>query len=161
MDKTPGYVFLMAAKYEFMSQCIKTGSFISFNFTKIKCKIEVNEESNKYSTFVKRNQNIGVTVDKPFVCVMCDKGFTKKCNLKTHRRIHTGEKPYKCNKCHTGFAWKSNLKQHQRVHTDEKPYECGICHKRFKRLSGLILHKATHTGDYPHKCDICGKEFIW
>ena len=68
MDKTPGHVFLMAAKYEFMSQGIKTGSFVSFNFSKLKCMIDVEDKNDKCSTFVNRNQKISGTVDKT-ICV--------------------------------------------------------------------------------------------
>ena len=74
----------MAAKFEFMSRCIKTGSFVSFKFSKLKYKLEIDEENDKYSTSVNRNQNIGVSVDKPFVCDMCDEEFTWKSHLEEH-----------------------------------------------------------------------------
>ena len=140
MDETPGHVFLMAAKHEFMSQGIKTGSFVSFNISKFQCKIEVDEENDKCSTSVNKNQKICATVDKPFVCDACDKRFTWKNRLERHLRIHTGEKPYKCNECPEEFTRKIHLEQHQRVHTGEKPYKCNVCPKEFRRKDHLQQH---------------------
>ena len=36
MNIQPGHIFLIAAKHDFMSQSIKTGSFVSFNFSNVK-----------------------------------------------------------------------------------------------------------------------------
>ena len=47
-------------------------------------------------------------------------------NLKTHKRIHTGEKSYKCKVCDKMFTSSGNLKTHERIHTCEKPYKCNL-----------------------------------
>jgi KRAB domain-containing zinc finger protein len=44
------------------------------------------------------------TVDKPYKCDICGKGFSKNYNLQTHIRTHTGDKPYKCDVCGKGFS---------------------------------------------------------
>ena len=44
--------------------------------------------------------NIG---DKPHVCEVCNKGFSKKQNLNNHLLTHTGKKPHICEVCNKGF----------------------------------------------------------
>ena len=143
MDIKPRHILLMAAKYEFMSQGIKTGSFVCFNLSKFKCKTEFDEEHDEHDN---RNQKRITTVDRPFVCGACHKEFTQKCTLKTHKRaVHTGEKPYKCKTCRIGFTQKCQLEQHLRVHTGGNLYKCNDCIKGFTRKS-----KPGKTSAYSH-----------
>ena len=55
-----------------------------------------------------RKQHVSASVDRPFVCGSCHKGFKLSIHLKQHQRSHTGEKPYECKVCHKRFKqWKN------------------------------------------------------
>ncbi|XP_069868580.1 zinc finger protein 350 [Dipodomys merriami] len=97
---------------------------------------------------------------KPHVCAECGKGFSRKCWLRDHRVVHTGERPYRCDLCDRAFSRKFMLTEHRRTHTGEKPYACAQCGKAFLRKSRLDIHEKTHTGSRPHKCGECGKGFV-
>ncbi|XP_072003469.1 uncharacterized protein [Engystomops pustulosus] len=102
---------------------------------------------------------INPTQEKPYVCGLCGKNFTKKSHLVTHRRVHTGEKPYSCHDCGKRFTSNSTLVDHQRIHRGEKPFVCTDCGKSFTKNSNLIDHQRTHTGEKPFTCTTCGKSF--
>ena len=158
MEIEPRHTFLMAAKYEWLSESIKTGSFVYFQFSNNKRELEVDDEKDRFSISVSRIQKISA-VYKSFVCDMCDKEFKQKSSLKSHQRIHTGDKHHVCGTCHKGFAQKATLEQHQRVHTGDKPCQCKTCHKRFAYMTNLNSHHLVHTSEKPYMCDICGKAF--
>ncbi|GBO33253.1 Zinc finger protein 569, partial [Araneus ventricosus] len=46
------------------------------------------------------------TQEKPHVCVICNKAFSKKINLTYHNRVHTKERPYSCDVCGKAFSQK-------------------------------------------------------
>lgn len=77
-----------------------------------------------------------------------------------HRRIHTQEKPHVCTICNRAFSRVFLLQIHQRTHTGERPFSCEDCGKPFNQQGDLAAHRRTHTGERPHQCDICGKGFI-
>ncbi|XP_018900017.2 uncharacterized protein [Bemisia tabaci] len=94
-----------------------------------------------------------------FQCDLCDKRFSTKPNLITHRRIHLGVKNYTCDQCGKGFIQKGNLDTHLLTHSSDKPFSCEMCEKSFKTMLQLRKHHSVHTGDKPHQCDVCGRMF--
>ena len=60
---------------------------------------------------------------------------------------HLVEKPYKCIICKGGFTRKDKLKQHMRLHTNERPFECKKCNKKFTRNDAMKSHMKIHLVD--------------
>lgn len=52
------------------------------------------------------------TNQKKFKCPMCEVYFTRKNNIKSHLRIHTGEKPFFCVECGKSFTRKDTFNRH-------------------------------------------------
>ncbi|XP_078238713.1 uncharacterized protein LOC144585076 isoform X2 [Pogona vitticeps] len=67
----------------------------------------------------------------------CEKNFSRRRNLPSHQRTHTGEKPHKCLECGKSFSRSDKPRLHQRPHTGEKPYKCMECGK-IRRQKKLI-----------------------
>ncbi|XP_042238369.1 protein jim lovell-like isoform X3 [Homarus americanus] len=55
-------------------------------------------------------------------CILCQKRFTSRQDLRRHVRTHTGERPYQCPLCPHRAALKGNIKKHIiAVHRDATP----------------------------------------
>ena len=95
----------------------------------------------------------------PYSCMVCNKGFVQRSDLKKHTLVHTGDKPYSCTVCGKCFNLNGNLKQHMMVHTEKKPFSCTVCVKTFAFNRQLKAHMLIHTGETPYSCRVCGKGF--
>jgi KRAB domain-containing zinc finger protein len=84
---------------------------------------------------------------RPHVCEFCNKGFSSKFALRTHRRQHTNETPYRCEVCGEGFRQNVSLKGHKKSkHNIEEPKicECKECGKGFASEWALKTHQRLH-----------------
>ncbi|XP_077535934.1 uncharacterized protein LOC144148236 [Haemaphysalis longicornis] len=99
------------------------------------------------------------TGERPHQCGHCGKAFTQKAHLDVHRRTHTGERPYQCHLCPGTFALKTTLDRHLRTHTGERPYRCHLCVSAFTQKSTLNCHLRRHLGERPFHCRFCPMAF--
>ena len=91
-----------------------------------------------------------------FQCDQCDKRYTTRNNLSTHRVIHKGLM-YPCEHCAKIFLTRRAVLDHRRSHSG-KTYPCDICGKSFLATQRLVKHMKIHSGRvYP--CTSCKKCF--
>jgi len=122
---------------------------------------------------------------RPYVCVVCEKGFGTKQSLNRHKVMHTEEDWCSCTQCGKRFISQHYLKIHMNVHSSkyqctecgkccrkneeltvhrrrhsgEKSFECTVCSKRFTTSGELVVHRRIHSGEKPYKCYLCDKVF--
>jgi len=78
---------------------------------------------------------------KRFTCDICNKAFTRRQDMTSRKRIHSGEKPYICDVCFRAFTHSGSLANHSIV----KLYTCDICDKPFSRRDNMTMHKRIHS----------------
>ncbi|XP_075224328.1 uncharacterized protein LOC142326076 isoform X9 [Lycorma delicatula] len=123
-----------------------------------------------------------------YKCDVCEKTFTTKAILKTHRlSVHSNKKDQiKCEMCNKLFKHDLSYSAHVKsLHSDNfreyvceicglkvksisshmkfvhnDPVACDICSKVFASSKGMINHKnITHCEERKWTCDICGRSF--
>jgi hypothetical protein len=116
------------------------------------------------------------TRHKPFVCLACNKGFSRRDAWTRHRDLHSSLRQYPCNRCDKyrgsdAFRRKDHLRQHlkkfHRLHpNDEFPKYCTLSWCKFSAeygsFRGFNLRKdyTKHTreahGKESHDCTVDG-----
>lgn len=99
--------------------------------------------------------------EKPYICNICTKTFSKKVYLKHHLKRHEAENSSvsSCSKCKKLFPTQAELKEHRKVHRKEnrpKLHVCEQCSKSFAMAGDLKVHYRKHTGEKPFACSASG-----
>ena len=129
--------------YEEMENCSNDGAIIGNNPGEDPLKMSVYEEK------------------KPHKCLICNKSFRSKFDMKKHikcvqegKNKHEGKKENKCFICHEIFGTNKTLKGHMSyvhkekmpVHEKKKQYVCITCNKSFGKQIEMKKHiESIHT----------------
>jgi uncharacterized Zn-finger protein len=99
-------------------------------------------------------------IQRAFICVLCNKGFNRRSDLKKHTFQHAGIRPYACNICGKTFSRNTNLSKHKRsLHSGLKTQACTICPRQFSNKSDLVRHLEIHQ-ESRWICKFCNQAFI-
>lgn len=85
------------------------------------------------------------TRERPHICAICNKNFSRVFLLQFHMRTHTGEKPFSCTYCDKSFRQATDLRSHLSIHTGQKQHVCVLCGKSYIKRSHLVQHMRKHN----------------
>jgi Zinc finger, C2H2 type len=75
-----------------------------------------------------------------YICLVCEKMYTSRYNIRMHMNLHTGNNVHTCTFCGRRFAHKHVYESHVRTHTGERPYACDKCDRKFGDRSNCASH---------------------
>ena len=75
-----------------------------------------------------------------YFCLVCDKMYTSRYNIRMHMNLHSGNNVHTCTFCGRKFAHKHVYESHVRTHTGERPFACERCDRRFGDRSNCSSH---------------------
>ena len=81
-----------------------------------------------------------------YICLVCDKMYTSRYNIRMHMNLHNGTNVHKCPYCSKTFGHKHVFDSHVRTHTGERPFSCGKCDRRFGDRSNCSSHRKRCPG---------------
>ncbi|KAK4877401.1 hypothetical protein RN001_009907 [Aquatica leii] len=116
----------------------------------------------KFASSTKLKNHVKLKHDMKFVaiCSICNIGFVKISDYKSHKNTHSTEKKFNCTKCDKSYKTISNLNYHMKFHNEKLPFICTICNKGFMRKEYLESHVNNHNGVKNFSCQFCEKKFV-
>ncbi|XP_050311643.1 zinc finger protein 208-like [Anthonomus grandis grandis] len=135
------------------------------------CPLCPDQQFSKASHFMK---HVAIKHQKRYMynCPECGRGFHSKTLCREHQNVHKGIKPFVCVVCNAGFTYSKSVVTHQlkahRVEILGKSHatECTFCRHRFVTVASLERHVLQCHGtpkppkEKIHLCDICGMGFV-
>jgi len=107
-----------------------------------------------------KNKKSNVADDKRDKCVICDKKFLNRCQLRKHYFGHGCMKLHECKICSKKFWSKDNLIVHSNNCHNDYINICNVCNKGFKQKTSYENHCLVHIKDkIRYQCDFCEKDF--